>query len=87
MKEVSKEEFKEIYFRLGGGNASGWDLDYWNKFFEENEEPDMKYLVQKPQTREETRMMIVTDCGMKEYRMFFLTENAEENFFEFPGKD
>ncbi len=87
MKEVSKEEFREIYFRLGGGNASGWDLDYWNKFFEENEKPDMKYLVREPQTREGTRMMIVTDYGMKEYRLFFLTEEAEENFFDFPGKD
>ena len=32
MKEVTKEQFKEIYFKHRG---SGWSLDYWNKFFEE----------------------------------------------------
>lgn len=86
MKEVSKKEFKEVYFKLGGGNDTGWDLHYWNRFFEENEEPDMKYLVQEPRTPEETRMMIVTDYGVKEYRLFFLTEEAEESFFDFPGQ-
>jgi hypothetical protein len=26
-------------------------------------------------------MMIVTDYGAKEYRLFFMTEEAEESFF------
>lgn len=86
MKEVSKEEFKEVYFKLGGGNVTGWDLHHWNRFFEKNEEPDMKYLVQEPRTPEETRMIIVTDYSVKEYRLFFLTEEAEESFFDFPGQ-
>jgi len=29
-------------------------------------------------------MMIVTDFGSKEYRLFFLTEESEESFFDFP---
>jgi len=85
MKEVTKEQFKEIYFSLGGG--FGWDSDYWNKFFEDEARPGMKYLVEEPRTPEHTRMMIVTDYGEKEYRLFFLTEEDEEIFFSFPDKD
>ncbi len=85
MKEVTKEQFKEIYFSLGRG--FGWDPDYWNRCFEDAERPGMKYLVEEPRTAEHTRMMIVTDYGEKEYRLFFLTEEDEEFFFSFPGKD
>jgi hypothetical protein len=86
MKEVTKEEFKRMYFRLGGGAATGWDLNYWNTFFADNERTDMKYLVEEPETPEHTRMMIVTDSSAKEYRLFCFTEEAEERFFEFPGE-
>ncbi len=86
MKEVTKEEFKRLYFELGGGTATGWDLDHWSRFFVDNERKDMKYLVEEPKTPEHTRMMIVTDYGTKEYRLFFLTEEAEESLFEFPGE-
>jgi hypothetical protein len=84
MKEVTKEEFKKLYFKLGGGAATGWDLNYWNNFFPDDQRTDMKYLVEEPGTPEHTRMMIVTDFSAKEYRLFFLTEEAEEGFFEFP---
>jgi len=84
MKEVTKEQFKEIYFRLGGG--LGWTLEYWNKFFEDEERPGMKYLIQEPETPEHTRMMIVTDYGSNEYRLFFMTEESEEAFFYFPDE-
>ena len=86
MKEVTKEEFRRIYFRLGGGAASGWDLEYWNKFFETEKYPGMKYLAEEPEPPAHTRMMIVTDFGSREYRLFFLTEESEESFFDFPGK-
>jgi len=84
MKEVTKEQFKEIYFRLGGGSETGWDLGNWNSSFEDEKIPGMKYLLEEPATPEHSRMMIVTDYGMHEYRLFFLTEESEESFFEFP---
>jgi hypothetical protein len=84
MKEVTKEEFKEVYFRLGGGDATGWGLEYWNKFFEEEKRPGIKYLWEEPKTPEHTRMMIVT--GGNEYRLFFFTEESEESFFTFPDE-
>ena len=86
MKEVTKEEFKEIYFRLGDGAATGWDLEYWNKFFEDEKRPGMKYLLKEPETPEHTRMMIVTDYSRNEYRLFFFTEENEESFFDYPDK-
>ena len=85
MKEVTKEEFRQMYFTLGGGTATGWDLNYWNKFFGDNERSDMRYLVEEPETPGHTRMMIVSDYGANEYRLFFLTEEAEDRFFEFPA--
>ncbi len=81
MKEVTKEQFKEIYLKLGGGAETGWSQ------FEHERRPGMKYLVEEPKTPEHTRMMIVTDYGSNEYRLFFMTEESEESFFEFPGGD
>jgi len=82
MKEVSKEKFKEIYFKLGGGRGTGWSRKYWNEFLKHEKRPGMRYLVKEPETPEHTRMMIVTDEN--EYRLFFLTEESEDSFFEFP---
>jgi hypothetical protein len=86
MKEVTREQFREIYFRLGGGVAAGWGPEYWDTFFEVERRPGMKYLCEEPETAEHTRMMIVTDYGADEYRMFFLTEEGEESFCVFPGE-
>jgi hypothetical protein len=86
MREVTKEKFKKIYFKLGGGAQSGWTREYWNEFFEDEKKPGMKYLVQEPETRKHTRMMIVTDYENNEYRLFFLTEESEESFFDFPDE-
>jgi hypothetical protein len=84
MKEVTKEQFKEIYFRLGGGEATGWTLEYWNHFYENEKVPGTKYLVEEPETPEHTRMMIV-DAG-SEHRLFFFTEESEESCFYFPDE-
>lgn len=86
MKEVTKGQFKEVYFNLGGGTATGWDLEYWNRFFEDEKRPGMKYLLEEPETPEHTRMMIVTDYDRNEYRLFFLTGESEESLFEFPDE-
>jgi len=87
MKEFTKEQFKEIYFKLGGVEEAGWGLEYWNTFFEDEKRPGMKYLLREPETPEHIRMMIVTDFGMNEYRLFFLNEESEESFFNFPDAD
>lgn len=87
MREVTKEQFKEIYFRLGGGDATGWGGDYWNKFFEDESRAGMKYLAEEPPTPEHNRMVIVTDFAANEYRLFFTTEESEESLFEFPCQD
>jgi hypothetical protein len=69
MKEVTKEQFKEVYFKLGGGTETGWGLEYWNKFFEDEKIPGMKYLLEEPETPEHTRMMIVT--SLNEHRLLW----------------
>jgi hypothetical protein len=84
MKEVTKAQFKEIYFRLGGSETSGWGLEYWNQFFEDEKNYGKKYLLEEPETAKHTRMMIVNDFGMNEYRLFFLTEESEDAFLDFP---
>lgn len=86
MKEVTKQQFKEIYLKRGGGAATGWGLEHWKKYFENEEKPGMKYLMEEPETPEHTRMMIVTDYDRKEHRLFFMTEESEESFFDFPDK-
>jgi hypothetical protein len=86
MKEVTKEQFKEIYFKLGGGEATGWGPEYWNKFFEDEKSPGMRYLLEEHETPEHRRMMIVTDYERNEHRLFFLTEESEESLFDFPNE-
>jgi hypothetical protein len=78
-KEVTKEKFKEIYFRLGGGKRSGWTAEYWQEFFENKAQPGWKYMVEEPRSAKHNRMNIVTDNKAKEYRMFFTTEDDEED--------
>lgn len=81
-EEVTKEKFKDLYFKYATLN-SGWTEDYWNQFYEKKS--GERYFFTKPETRESTRMFIVSE-GVK-HRMIFLTEDAEESFFDFPGKE
>ncbi len=87
MKEVPKEQFEEIYFRLGGGDRAGWDQAYWDQFFASDPSPAMKYVIEEPPTPQHHRMMIVSDFAAREYRLFFMTEQNEESFCEFPNQD
>ena len=84
-KEVTKEKFKEVYFRLGGGKRSGWTADYWQEFFEDKAKPGWKFMVEEPRSPKHVRMFIVTDAKAKEYRLFFMTEESEEES-EWPGE-
>ena len=84
-KEVTKEKFREVYFRLGGGKRSGWTAGYWQKFFEDNDKPGWKFMVEEPRSAKHVRMFIVTDTKAKEYRLFFMTEESEEES-EWPGE-
>jgi hypothetical protein len=81
-EEVTKERFKGLYFHHSRPN-SGWTREYWDQFFEKEE--GKKYFYEKPETPESVRMFIVTDGETR--RMIFLTEEAEERFFDFPGKE
>ena len=81
-KVVSKEEFKDLYFKYATPN-SGWTEDYWNHFYES--EVGKKYFFTEPATPESTRMFIIS--GDSQHRIIFLTEDAEESFFDFPGKE
>ena len=85
-KQVSKGLFKEMYFRLGGGESSGWTADYWRKFFEDEAELDWRFMVEEPRSAEHKRMFVVTDHRAREHRIFFMTEESEDGFMEWPGE-
>lgn len=44
-------------------------------------------MVQEPESPKHGRMWIVADDAAKEYRLFFMTEESTENFFDYPGKE
>jgi len=81
-QEVTKAKFKDLYHKYATP-YSGWTEDYWNQFYEGEERK--RYFFSKPATPASTRMFIVSDAD--KHRMIFLTEDAEESFFDFPGKD
>jgi len=86
-KQVSKEMFKEMYFRLGGGKSSGWTADYWREFFEGEVEPGWRFMVEEPRSAEHDMMFVVTDPQAREHRLFFLTDQSTEDFFDQPGEE
>lgn len=81
-EEVTKAMFKDLYFKYATPD-SGWTEDYWNQFYEKRK--GEQYYFSKPETPESTRMFIIS--GNSKHRMVFLTEEAEESFFRFPGKE
>ena len=79
---VTHTHFRELYFQYAQPN-SGWTEDYWKQFFE-TKQSDVYYF-EAPESPLANRMMI--SSGQNTHRMFFLTEDAEESFFQFPGDD
>jgi hypothetical protein len=74
--EISKQEFKTLYVRYG--ESQGWTEDYWNHFFEN--ETGKRYFFTEPKEPNQTRMFI--DSGADTRRIYLLSEEAEESFFE-----
>lgn len=81
-REVSKAEFKKAYWKYRG-DRDGWTDDYWQHFFE-NEE-GKRYFVSPPETRQHDRLFITTSSDRR--YMYFLTVDAEEALFDYPGKE
>ena len=81
-EEISKQAFKEFYFKYATPN-SGWTEEYWDHFYEQEE--GKRYFFTAPETPDSNRMFIVS--GDDKHRMIFLTEDSEESFFDFPGKE
>ncbi|MCF7844162.1 hypothetical protein K9M47_04735 [Candidatus Gracilibacteria bacterium] len=81
-KEIIKEEFKKMYFKYALPD-SGWTQDYWDDFYEGGK--NIKYIFTEPNSPDATSMFIVS--GDDELRMFFMTEESEESFFDYPGKE
>lgn len=86
-KQVSKGLFKEIYFRLGGGEAAGWTADYWRESFEDKADLGWRFMVEEPRSAEHDRMCVVTDHQAREHRLFFVTDQSVEDFFHQPGDE
>ncbi len=81
-KEVTKEEFKSLYFKYSTP-YSGWTESYWNSFFEKEE--GKKYFFTEPASPKENRMYITTSGEVR--RLYFLTEEGNESLSDFPGKE
>jgi hypothetical protein len=84
-KQVGKGLFEDMYFRLGGGSSTGWTADYWREVIEPYAGLGWRFMVEEPKSAEHNRMFIVTDHKAMEHRMFFMTEESEEGFMEWPG--
>jgi hypothetical protein len=84
-RQVSKGLFEETYFRLGG-EASGWTADYWREVIEPYTELGWRFMVEEPRSAAHNRMWVVTDHKSMEHRLFFTTEQSEDDFMEWPGE-
>lgn len=80
MQEVTKSKFREAYIHYGKLRG-GYDLAYWDKAIDTQRYSEFKYLLAPPVSQNESRLMITTDFSKKELRMFFISEENEENLF------
>lgn len=78
-REISKDEFKKIYFKYGT-ESNGWSKSYWEQFFE-NKAVE-KYEVTGDSEDDTLSMMIST--GQDECRIILMDEDAIDRFFEIP---
>jgi hypothetical protein len=85
-KQVGKGLFEEIYFRLGGGSSTGWTADHWREAIEPYTGLGWRFMVEEPRSAAHNRMFIVTDHKAKEHRLFFMTEQSEDDFMEWHGE-
>lgn len=77
-REVTKREFKELFFRHGVARSnSGWTEGYWDKFYEH--EDKARYYFTEPASPDQVRMFVSSGSGT--HRIFLLSEEAEESFF------
>jgi hypothetical protein len=86
MRKVSKDEFKRIYFAHLG---RGYTEEYWQNLFENKRDHEnfvWEHFVSEPTSPQETEMIIVTDYGTHQYRLFFSTEEQQESWYN-QGKD
>ena len=81
-KEVSKAEFKKAYMTYRS-QGDGWTDRYWQESFEKEE--GKRYFLRIPDSPRHNRLFITSDS--ESHRMYFLTDEAEESFFDYPGKE
>jgi hypothetical protein len=82
-REVSKQEFKEVFFRYGVSNKdSGFTADFWNQFYED--ETDAHYFFTEPTSPDQNRMFLSEGFGT--HRIFLMSEEEEEASWG-PGSD
>lgn len=86
MREVAKSEFKRIYFELGRGRG-GWDAAKWQRTFEDEARPGMRFLAEEPESPRDTEMWIISDFAASEYRLFFRSSEDSDSMLEFPDTD
>lgn len=81
-QEVTKDEFKKLYLTYGG-EGTGWTLAHWDEFYEELK--GVRFVFIPPKDDTENRLFIVE--GDDEISMFLMSEEAEDRFFDYPGKE
>ena len=85
-RQVAKGLFEDMYFRLGGGASTGWTADYWREAIEPLAGLGWRFMVEEPRSAAHSRMWVVTDHKVMEHRLFFVTEQSEEDFMQWPGE-
>lgn len=81
-QELTKMEFKKMYMNWRT-DGDGWSDKYWDHFYENQQAK--QYFFEEPETADHTRMFI-SESGDRVY-LFFMTLDAEESFFDYPGKE
>jgi hypothetical protein len=83
-RQITKVEFKRLYVKYGQSKPdTGWTQEYWNRFYEN--ETGMKYVVTEPESP--NAVMWIGGNDWNTHRMFFLSEDATESYFDFPDKE
>ena len=80
--ELTKMEFKKMYMKYRT-KGDGWSDKYWEHFYEHQN--GKQYFFEEPETPEHNRMFI--NSSHDSVHLYFMTLDAEESFFDYPGKE
>ena len=86
-REVGKNQFMGVYLQHGGGYGPPGNEHAILAWEREYESAGWRYFIREPESPRHDRMHTSSGFGSKKYRIFFMTDESEDAFYDYPGRE